>query len=172
METYRPGRCLDEIDPGARLNAMPSTLRARVAVLVFSGALLIPALMTSLGGLTHVLTCEERVETPFTFQILPGQDPVLLSSQVITRGEPSLLCGGLSVDLSARVESRHSVTVDVPITNRSKHVWHGSVVLRLGDTTFPVGVGEVRPGSTEVDTVTFELDEGTHEFSGSLFIGP
>jgi hypothetical protein len=151
---------------------MPSTLRARVAIFVFTASLLIPALLTSLGGLTHVLTCEERVETPFTFQIVPGQDPILLSSQVIMRDDPPLLCEALSVDLTARSRSAERVAVDVPITNHSEDAWHGTVLLELAGTTFPVGVGEVPPGSTEVGTVDFQLDEGSYEVAGSLFIGP
>lgn len=151
---------------------MPSTLRARIAIFVFTASLLIPALLTSLGGLTHVLTCRERVEQPFTFQIVPGQDPILLSSRVIVREEPPLLCGALTVDLAARSLSADRVVVDVPITNHSDDPWHGTVLLELAGTTFPVGVGEVPPGSTEAGSVDLTLDEGSYEVSGSLFIGP
>jgi hypothetical protein len=149
-----------------------STLRARFGLLALVGIFLIPLLLTALRGLTHVLTCERQVQTPFAFRVQPGAEPVLLSTGVIRRGEPETLCGGLLVQLSARSEAEDRIAVTVPITNGSPHPWNGTVLLRLGDTSLPVGVGSIRPGETQADTLVFRLDPGLHEVTGSLLIGP
>ena len=150
---------------------MPSTLRARVALFALLGVFLIPVVISSLRGLTHVLTCRDPVETPFSLRIVPGAEPVLVSSQLLRRDEPRLLCGGLAVDMRARaVDGR--VAMEVPITNHSPHPWHGTVLMRLGATSLPVDVGEVPPGGMGTDEVVFDLAPGLHEVGGSLLIGP
>ncbi len=151
---------------------VPSTLRARVALFLLIGAFLIPVVLTTLRGLTHVLTCEETVREPFAFQIVPGADPIQISTGLIRRGEPETLCGGLSVQLSARSRDQHTIALQVPITNESPHPWNGTVLLQLGGTSLPVDIGSVEPGGTESDTLLLDLDPGMHELSGSLLIGP
>ena len=151
---------------------MPTTLRARVALFLLIGAFLIPVVLTTLRGLTHVLTCEETVREPFAFQIVRGADPIQISTGVIRRGEPQTLCGGLLVQLSATSRGEQRIALDVPITNRSPHPWNGTVLLQLGETSLPVDIGSVEPGGTETDTLILDLDPGMHELSGSLLIGP
>lgn len=151
---------------------MPTTLRARVALFLLVGAFLIPVFLTTLRGLSHVLTCEDTVREPFAFQIVRNADPIQISTGVIRRGEPQTLCGGLLVHLSARSESDRRIALDVPITNDSPHPWNGTVLLQLGDTSLPVDIGSVEPGATETDTLILDLDPGMHELSGSLLIGP
>ena len=151
---------------------MPSTLRARVALFALIGAFLIPVFATTLRGLTHVLTCEETVRETFAFQIVPGADPIQISSGVIRRGEPQTLCGGLRVHLAADSRGPSRIALTVPITNESRHPWQGTVLLRLEQTALPVDVGRVEPGETRSDTLVFDLDPGLHEVSGSLLIGP
>ena len=136
------------------------------------GAFLIPVFISSLRGLTHVLTCRERVEARFAFQIVPGAEPVLLGSDVLTKGESGSLCGGLRVAVHARTVPDGRVAVEVPITNRSPYPWHGTVLLRLGETSIPVDVGSIDAGRTESDTLLLDLGPGLHEVSGSLLIGP
>jgi hypothetical protein len=60
----------------------------------------------------------------------------------------------------------------LPITNHSEYLWQGTVTLKLGDTTVPADIGEIKPGETAEDRITVELDPGTLEVNGSLLIGP
>jgi hypothetical protein len=151
---------------------MPELLRSRVALLAFLGAFLIPIVTSSLRGLTHVLTCQEKVRTPFSLQIPNVGDPQITTSTRIRRGERRSLCGGLSLDMAARIDDDGRVAMVLPISNDSDFHWHGTVELVVEDVSVPVGIGEVSAGETETDVITLRLEPGTHEVRGSLLIGP
>ena len=154
------------------LLSMPSILRSRAALVVMLGAFLIPIGMSSLRGLTHVLTCDEAVTTPFTLIIPDEGDPTVVSSTIIERGQEAGLCGGLFVNPQARAEGSRRVAMILPIENRTEFPWQGTVKLVLGNITIPVDIGEIAAGERESDTVHLDLDPGSHEISGSLLIGP
>jgi hypothetical protein len=151
---------------------VPSILRSRAALAVMLGAFLIPIGMSSLRGLTHVLTCDDEVTTPFTLIVPERGEPTVVSSTIIERGQEGGLCGGLFVNPQARAEGTGRVAMTLPIQNRTEFPWQGTVKLVLGDITVPVGIGEIPAGKTESDTVHLDLDPGSHEISGSLLIGP
>ena len=150
---------------------MPSILRSRAALIALLGAFLIPIGMSSLRGLTHVLTCRDRVRTPFTLLIPERGAPEAVTSKRIHR-EAGQICGGLTLELGSRVAGPRRLEMEVPITNESPHPWRGTVQLLLDETAIPVDIGEIPSGETEIDTVTFDLDPGAHEVTGSLLIGP
>ncbi|CAN5583792.1 hypothetical protein BH24ACT26_BH24ACT26_17190 [soil metagenome] len=150
---------------------MPSILRSRVALLALLGAFLIPIGMSSLRGLTHVLTCRDRVRTPFTLVIPEQGTPEAVTSTRIQRDEDEI-CGGLSLDLGTRVAGPERFAMVIPITNESEYLWQGTVELELDGTSIPVRIGRVASGATASDTVTLDLERGSHELSGSLLIGP
>jgi hypothetical protein len=152
---------------------MPSALRSRIALFALLGAFLIPIGMSSLRGLTHVLTCQAQEDAPFTM-IIPedGGDPLIQSSTFIERGDEAGLCGGLSLELGARIVGPTKILLEVPIANNSESDWRGTVKLVLGKTSFPVDIGEIAAGETETDEVTVSLKPGAFELNGSLLIGP
>jgi len=154
------------------LLSVPSILRSRAALVVMLGAFLIPIGMSSLRGLTHVLTCDEAVTTPFTLIVPDEGDPTVVSSTIIERGQEAGLCGGLFVNPQARAEGSRRVAMTLPIENRTEFPWQGTVKLVLGNITIPVDIGEIAAGERESDTVHLDLDPGSHEISGSLLIGP
>jgi hypothetical protein len=154
---------------------MAKPLRSRIALFVLMTMFLIPVAVSTLRGLTHVLTCQAQVATPFSLILQPEQQPTVISATRIEREEkeePGRLCGGLSVDLRARTVAPGEVEMDVPITNHSRFHWRGTVLFRVGETAIPIDVGSVGPGKTATDVVKFSLDPGQHELSGSLLIGP
>lgn len=151
---------------------MPSSLRSRLALLALIGVFLIPIGMSSLRGLTHVLTCKESAETPFTLITPRGQPPELLSSSRIEADDEEFLCGGLSLNMGARAEGPGRVAMVLPITNNSEYVWKGTVTLVVGGTSIPASIGEIPPGETREDVLELDLDPGTREVNGSLLIGP
>ena len=61
------------------------------------GAFLIPILLSSLQGLTHILTCQQATNVPFTVQLPEHGQATISSSAVITREQANGLCGGLRV---------------------------------------------------------------------------
>ena len=154
------------------LICMPSNLMGRVALLVLPGIFLIPIAVSALGDRTHVVTCQEQAKTPFTVVVSKSGPPSLLSSTRLTRKAPTSLCGGLTLDLAAKQGAAGDVEMIVPITNRSRYLWRGTVELTLGDTQVPVDIGSIPAGETRTDRVSLGLDRGSHEVTGSLLIGP
>lgn len=151
---------------------MPSTLRSRLALIALLGTFLIPIGMSSLRGLTHILTCKQSAATPFTLNTVEGMEPQLLSSTRITKQDDEFLCGGLSLNMGARARGPGRVSMILPITNHSEFLWRGSVTLVVGGTSIPADIGEIPAGETREDTLDLKLKPGTSEVSGSLLIGP
>ncbi|MDQ3646796.1 MAG: hypothetical protein M3345_07665 [Actinomycetota bacterium] len=154
---------------------MPSILRSRLAMFALMGAFLIPIGMSSLRGLTHVLTCQEQEENPFSLLLPKSGKPIITTSTRIVRGGPKAepdACPGLSLDMRARVLDEGRVAMILPITNNTRFLWRGTVKLVLGKTSIPVDIGEIEAGETATDTIEFPLKPGTQQVSGSLLIGP
>ena len=143
-----------------------------MALIALLGAFLIPILLSSLQGLTHVLTCQQATNVPFTVQLPEHGQPTISSSAVITREQAAGLCGGLHLDMKVGQETANKVKIILPIQNGTKHDWQGSVKLKLGATTLPVAIGSIGSGRTKTDMIHLHVDSGTHEINGSLLIGP
>lgn len=151
---------------------MPPALRSRIALVVLLGTFLIPIGMSSLRGLTHILTCEEAAEIPFSVVVPERGPPVIVSSNVIERDRAEGVCGGLVLDMGVGPAERGRVALRLPITNNTEFDWRGSVSVRLGSTVIPVDIGEIKAGATRSDTITVKVDPGELEVEGSLLIGP
>lgn len=137
------------------------------------GIFLIPIGQANLSGLTHVLTCKQEVKQPFTVIIPPKGEPELLSSLRISKKQStSSLCGGLSVNPGVTTAGRSTIAMRLPIVNESGYLWRGTITLRLGNTSIPVGIGEIPAGEKRSETVEFDLEPGTFELNGALSIGP
>lgn len=141
-------------------------------MVVLLGTFLIPIGMSSLRGLTHLLTCQDEAEIPFTLIVPEEGAPVIVSSNVIERDEPEGVCGGLVLDMGVGPSDPGRVQLRLPITNNTEYDWQGSVSLQLGGTTVPVDIGEIRAGETKSDIVVVRVDPGEIEVNGSLLIGP
>jgi hypothetical protein len=143
-----------------------------MALIALLGAFLIPILLSSLQGLTHVLTCQQATDVPFTVQLPEGGQPTISSSSVITREQANGLCGGLRLDMRVGQEGANKVKIILPIENHTKYDWEGTVKLKLGGATVPVRIGRVPAGKSREDVIHFKVTPGTHEINGSLLIGP
>lgn len=141
-------------------------------MVVLLGTFLIPIGMSSLRGLTHLLTCQDETEIPFTLIVGEDGPPVIVSSNVIERDAPEGVCGGLVLDMGVGPGGPGRVQLRLPITNNTEFDWQGSVSLQIGDTSVPVDIGEIRAGETRSDTVTVRVEPGELEVHGSLLIGP
>ncbi len=151
---------------------MPSALRSRIALIVLLGAFLIPIVTSSLRGLTHILTCRQATEIPFTMVVPESGPPVIVSSNVIERGEPEGVCGGLVLDLGVGPAGPGRVLLRLPITNNTEFDWQGTVSVKIGGTVIPVDIGEIKAGATGSDSIKVKVDPGEIEVDGSLLIGP
>jgi hypothetical protein len=147
-------------------------LKSRIAIVLIVGIFLIPILVSSLRGLTHVLTCSEAVAAPFTVFIAPDDSAVVTGSATGQADNRQGLCGGLSVDMrtGAVVDDRLALTILV--TNDSPYPWQGTVDVSLNNSTIPISIGRIDPGETGTDSVPIRLDQGVNELDGSLLVGP
>src|SRR5437763_11167485 len=116
---------------------VPSVLRSRLALIALLGAFLIPILLSSLQGLTHVLTCQQKTNVPFTVELPPHGQPTISSSSVITRSEANGLCGGLRLDMRVGTEGPNKVKIILPIQNGTHNDWEGTAQIQLGGTGGP-----------------------------------
>ncbi|HET7483576.1 MAG TPA: hypothetical protein VFK89_12030 [Actinomycetota bacterium] len=154
---------------------MPAILRSRVALLALMGVFLIPVAMSSLRGLTHILTCQERSKQPFTIIIdKNGEATVISATGRITRGGAggNELCGGLTLDTQARSSGPGVITLVTSITNNTKFGWRGTASINIAGQKIPIDIGTIEPRQTRSDSVDFHLDPGTLQVDGSLLIGP
>lgn len=149
---------------------MPALLRSRLAVAVLFGIFLIPVLLSSLRGLTHVVSCAGEVERPFQVEFVDGE-AILTGSAVVVAGEEQL-CGQLQTTMSVRGEGPNRVAVTIPIANQGEGAWRGTVQLQVGSTLIPVEFGLIPAGESRTETVILRLPDGVSQFQGSLLIGP
>ena len=150
---------------------MPALLRSRLAVAVLFGVFLIPIfLMSSLRGVTHVVSCAQPVERPFQVEIT-GDEPIITGSALVVAGEDTG-CGPLTAEIIIRSEGTNRLAVTVPITNGGESAWRGTVQLEVGSTLIPITIGLVPGGGTREQTVILKLPDGVSSFQGSLLIGP
>lgn len=151
---------------------MPALLRSRLALVALFVVFLIPVTQSTLRGLTHVLSCTERVDTPFQVILIEGEDPIVTGSSVITADEASTLCGGLAVQIGAGPSESADIDVIVTVDNQSENDWFGTVEIDVVDVRVPVDIGRIDAGTTEESRVSLSLPEGVTEFGGSLLVGP
>lgn len=151
---------------------MPSILKSRVALATLIGVFLIPIMSSSLRGLTHVLTCEGRVETPFSVVVEEGSDPIVLSATQLVAGEEQGLCGGIDVDFRAAAAGSNQVSLTLVVVNQTDDPWRGTIDLELDQVRVPVSIGLVSAGTEESQTITLNLQDGESEIAGSLLLGP
>jgi hypothetical protein len=151
---------------------MVSGLRSRLALIGLLGAFLIPIGVSSLRGLTHVLTCQQSTDVPFTVSLPAGAEPTISSATSFTRGEEKSLCGGLHLDMRVGREDLDTLRIALPIQNGTTHDWQGTVKVNLAGTAVPIRIGKVPAGATREQTIHVNIDRGAHEITGSLLIGP
>ncbi len=155
---------------------MRSITGHRFALLVLAAVFLIPIGTSSLRGLTHLLTCVDEVDTPFSIQpgMFEGDPPTVTSSRVLEAGADPLLCEALVIDMSARQydEERGAVQMEFVIANESDAPWHGTVQVQLDRQIVPLEVGRIGPGDRAVHSVWARTREDRLDIQGTLLIGP
>ncbi|MGK2928512.1 MAG: hypothetical protein ACSLFO_02940 [Acidimicrobiales bacterium] len=153
---------------------LPTSLRARMAMVTLLGIFLIPLTTSSLRGLTHVLSCTDEVPAILSVDTTDDTNTVLLGADSTTREEAdSTLCDGLDVTLQLSSATAQRADVEVQVTNGTETDWQGSMELRLASTVIPVSIGRIDAGATESDTISLTVDAGrSYEITGTLLIGP
>jgi hypothetical protein len=135
------------------------------------GVFLIPIGLSSMRGLTHVLTCSEEIRKPFEVTFDESGSPLLTGSSQVEAGSEER-CGAVRADVSMRSAGANQIEVTIPITNDGTEPWQGTVSLQVGDVEIPVRIGLVPPGETRSEDLLLNLPQGVTGFSGELLLGP
>ncbi|MDX1449369.1 MAG: hypothetical protein R3246_09955 [Acidimicrobiia bacterium] len=151
---------------------MPALLRTRLALVAMFVVFLIPVTQSTLRGLTHVLSCTERVNTPFQVVLIEGEEPIVTGSSVITADDELTLCGGLEVQIGAGPSEDADIDVIVSVANQSSNPWYGTVEIDVVGVRVPVDIGRIDAGAVAEERISLALPEGVTEFGGSLLVGP
>jgi len=151
---------------------VPAQLRPRVALFVLFGVFLIPVVLSTLRGLTHVVSCTREIARPFEVAVGDEDRPLITGSAIVEAGAIEPCGNSLEVDVSVSARGPNEIAVTVPITNAGTAAWRGTVRLKVGDTVIPFQIGLVLAGETRSETIVLSLPDGTTGFSGSLLIGP
>ena len=166
------GGVVDPAGATADTETVPPILRSQLALLGLLGIFLIPLGLSSLDGLTHVITCRKGTAAPFSLEVPERGDPVVTSAATLTPDDASGACGGLVLDMAVGADRPGRVRVTLPITNNTRFTWRGSVKLVVRGASVPVDIGEIEPGETKADSVSVKIGPGTHQVDGTLLIGP
>jgi hypothetical protein len=165
-------RVVDPTGSTADTGTVPPLVRSQLALLGLLGIFLIPLGLSSLDGLTHVITCRKGTTAPFSLEVPERGDPVVTSAATLTPDEANEPCAGLVLDMAVGADRPGRVRVTLPITNNTRFTWRGSVKLVVRGASVPVDVGEIEPGETKADSVSVKIGPGTHQVDGTLLIGP
>jgi hypothetical protein len=150
---------------------MPATLRSRLSLILAAAVFFLPALVSSPRGLTHLLTCRQDTQSPFTMLIRQGMHPVLATSESGSEGT-NTLCGGLTLDIRASAKATDTISMRVNLRNQTAHPWRGTVTMTVGGLLLPIPMGRVGPGGTASGSVDLHLLPGAHDLQGALLLGP
>lgn len=166
---------------------MVRSLRQRVALAVLLGVLLVPVVMSSLGGIGQLLVCEATVAQPFA--VAPGgQDgPLVTSSRTLDRDasdtprfegtdEAAALCGGVSAEIAAEIVDPDTVRLVVTLVNSSELPWQGSIGVTADagdvDVDLTTSLGEVPAGGRRSDTLLLSVQDTQADIGGRILLGP
>src|SRR2546423_15302395 len=98
-----------------------------MALIALLGAFLIPILLSSLQGLTHVLTCQQATNVPFTVELPEHGQPTISSSAVITREQAKGLCGGPPLEMRGGQKGAKKGKNILPNAQNTTHDLQGAV---------------------------------------------
>jgi hypothetical protein len=143
-----------------------------LALIGILGAFLIPIWISSMRGVTHVVTCQEATDVPFSVVLNANGVPLVSSAATFTREDTSALCGGLHLDMRVGRTDDRTLAMTLPIRNDTRQAWEGTVKLDLGSVDIPVRIGRIPAGETRQRTLKFNVDPGSTEINGSLLLGP
>lgn len=164
-----------------------TSLRQRIALAALVGVLLIPLVMSSLGGIGQLLACEAEVAQPFAVTGSGGDDVAVTSSRTLDRDadpaedveaeadEVRQLCGGVTVDIAAQPRDLDEVELTVTITNDTDRDWQGSIGLATTgdvDVDLTTSLGNVPAGESRSDTLVMQVQDSQTDIAGRLLLGP
>ena len=147
--------------------------RPPMAHMLLATALGIPFVTSSLGGLTHRVSCR----TPYTaeFDVLAGgaENAAVSSSIVLSKDAPAIRpsCPGFVVDAQVNPVGPKTLSVVLSSTNKSTKPAHLTAAVAVNGRTSFVRLGVLGSGKTAEKTLVLHVPAGASTFRARLLVG-
>lgn len=152
---------------------LPAVRRPPWAHVLLATAVGIPFVTSSLGGLTHRVSCR----TPYTadFDVLTnGAENAAVSSAIVLSKDAPLVkpaCPGFVVDAQVNPTGPTTLSVVLSSTNKSTKPAHATAALSVNGRTSFVPLGVLASGKTAEKTLVLHVPTGPSTFRARLLVG-
>ncbi len=157
-----------------KLPSVPSTIqRVPWWTVCFATALMIPLLTSSLGGLTHRVSCRTAF-TPDFDVLADGTTKALVSSSIVlTRDGPTTPtpCPGFSIDALVNPSGPTTLSTSLSATNASTSSARATAQISVGGKTSFISIGVIDSGKTAQKTFVVHVPKGPSVLKARLLLG-
>ena len=136
-------------------------------------ALMIPLLSSSLGGLTHRVSCRTEFTPDFEVLANGGAKALVSSSIVLTRDSPvaAQRCPGFSVDAQVNPSGPTRLSTSLSAKNSSTSSAHVTAQISLGGRSSFMPIGVLASGQTMQKTFVVDVPKGPSVLRARLLLG-
>ena len=136
-------------------------------------AIMLPLLTSSLGGLTHRVSCRGSYTPDFDVTADAATEPLIASAIVLTRDAPAVpvRCSGFTIDARLNPVSPTAVAAVIAAANASTHDARATVQIRVGTKRSEISLGVLKSGSSLEKTITVNVPKGASVFKARLLLG-
>ncbi len=166
-------RALSESSP-VKLVSIPSTIsRPPWWTVCFATALMIPLLSSSLGGLTHRISCRTEFSPDFDVLDEGGAEALVSSSIVLTRDAPatSPRCPGFTLDATVNPSGPTRLSTALSATNASTSSAHVTAQISVDGRNSYLPIGVLGSGQTIQKTFVVNVPKGSSVLRARLLLG-
>lgn len=141
--------------------------------MLLATAVAIPFVTSSLGGLTHRVSCKTEYTSDFDVLTDGQSNAVVSSALVLTRDTATVQprCPGFGVDMQVNPAGRQALTVYLRATNASTNAAHATAMVSVqGDTSY-IPLGVLAAGATDEKTIIVNVPGGTSTLRARILLG-
>ena len=157
-----------------KLPSLPPTIRRPAWWAVcLATALMIPLLSSSLGGLTHRVSCRTEFTPDFDVQAGGDTEAMVSSSIVLTRDSPATppRCPGFSLDALVNPSGPTRLATSLSATNASTSSAHVTAQISVDGRYSYLPIGVLASGQTIQKTFVVNVPKGSSVLRARLLLG-
>lgn len=133
----------------------------------------IPFVTSSLGGLTHRVSCKTEYTSDFDVLTDGQTDAVVSSALVLTRDTATVKarCPGFRLEAQVNPADRQTLTVFLRATNASTNAAHATATISVkGDTSY-IPLGVLAAGATVEKITVVNVPRGASVLRARILLG-
>lgn len=136
-------------------------------------AVIVPLLTSSLGGLTHRVSCRGDYTPDFEITADGATEPLIASAIVLTRDAPSVpvRCVGFTIDARVNPVGPTGVATVIAASNVSTKDAHATVQINVDGQLSEIRFGVIRSGAEVEKMITVHVPKGTSVLKARLLLG-